>query len=236
MENIAIFGASGAIGQALARAALANYPDANLYLFSRKEVPNLNKNTRSIAIDITNEESLAQAAHDFEAIFDLILVTNGVLHTDTIHPEKSLQDLSLDKFETIFAINTYGPALIAKYFLPKLLPKNRAIFAALTSRVSSMEDNSSGGWYSYRASKAALTMILKNASIEIARKNDQAIIVGLHPGTVDSPLSKPYQKGLPEGQLFTPDFSAQKLLTVIDGLTPPDSGKNIAWDGQTIPY
>ena len=124
--------------------------------------------------------------------------------------------------------------MIAKYFLPKLNREKRSIFAALSARVGSISDNQLGGWYSYRASKAALNMVIKNIAIEISRFNKKAIIVGLHPGTVDSNLSKPFQVNVPYGKLFTPEFSTQKLVEVLRSLTSKQSGKCFAWDGQEI--
>ena len=109
-----------------------------------------------------------------------------------------------------------------------------SIFAALSARVGSISDNQLGGWYAYRASKAALNMIIKTAAIEVRRRNPHAIVVGLHPGTVDSDLSKPFQGNVPEGKLFTPDFAAGKLLTVLEGLAPAQTGRCFGWDGEEI--
>ena len=132
-------------------------------------------------------------------------------------------------------VSLIGPALVAQAFLPKLAKNKKTIFAALSARVGSISDNRLGGWHSYRASKAALNMLIKNFSIEVARKNKQAIIVGLHPGTVDSRLSKPFQKNVKPEHLFSADYSAKKLLQVIDQLTVKDSGGCFAWDGKKIP-
>ena len=149
-------------------------------------------------------------------------------------PEKSLRDLSSDKFHRIFEVNTITPALIAKYFLRKLNKEKTSIFTALSARVGSISDNQLGGWYAYRASKAALNMIIKNAAIEVARENKKAIIVGLHPGTVDSDLSKPFQGHVADKNLFTPEYSAEKLLKVLEDLSPEKTGKCFAWDGKEI--
>ena len=122
-----------------------------------------------------------------------------------------------------------------KHFLPLMPRDRRAVFAALSARVGSIGDNRLGGWHSYRASKAALNMILKNLSIELARTHPQAVVAGLHPGTVDTALSVPFQKGVAADKLFTADYSASRLLAVLDGLTPADSGGVFAWDGARIP-
>lgn len=126
------------------------------------------------------------------------------------------------------------PALIAKHFLPKLNRENKAVFAVLSARVGSITDNRLGGWYAYRASKVALNMILKNAAIEIGRRYKKSIIIGLHPGTVNSPLSKPFQTNVPDDQMFTADFSVKKMIEVLDSVTPEKSGSCFAWDGKEI--
>ena len=164
----------------------------------------------------------------------LVFVATGVLH-DGQEPERSYRTLGADHMLRDYRINTVGPALVAKHFLP-LLPKDqRATFAALSARVGSIGDNRLGGWHSYRASKAALNMVLKNLSIEMARTHPQAVIAGLHPGTVATDLSAPFQKGVAPGKLFDAAWSAERLLAVLDGLSPQDSGGVFAWDGARIP-
>jgi NAD(P)-dependent dehydrogenase (short-subunit alcohol dehydrogenase family) len=138
--------------------------------------------------------------------------------------------------ETAFRLNTIGPALVAKHFLPLLAKDRKSVFAAISARVGSIEDNHLGGWYAYRASKAALNMVIKTLSIELARRNTNALCVGLHPGTVDTPLSTPFQSGVPEAKLFSAARSARHLLTVLDNLTPENSGCLYAWDGSQIPF
>jgi NAD(P)-dependent dehydrogenase (short-subunit alcohol dehydrogenase family) len=125
--------------------------------------------------------------------------------------------------------------LVAKHFLPLLARDRKSVFAALSARVGNISDNRLGGWHAYRASKAALNMLLRTLSIELARANPRAMYVGLHPGTVDTTLSAPFQATVPEGKLFTPEFAAARLLEVLDRLEPVDSGNVIAWDGQQIP-
>ena len=137
--------------------------------------------------------------------------------------------------ETAFRRNATGPALVAKHFLPLLARDRKAAFAALSARVGSIEDNRLGGWYAYRASKAALNMLIRTLSIELARSHRHALCVGLHPGTVDTALSKPFQSGVPPEKLFPPAQSARHLLAVLDRLTAEDSGSVYAWDGRRIP-
>ena len=225
--NIAVIGASGAIGGACARLLAELYPTAQVHAFARDS---------ELRIDYDDEASIAAAAELAAQAgpLDLVLVATGMLHSGTTLPEKSLRDLSGDKFARIFAANTITPALIAKHFLPRLGRERPAVFAAISARVGSISDNQLGGWYAYRASKAALNMIIKNAAIEMSRRNKKAIVAGLHPGTVDSPLSKPFQANVAAGKLFTPEYSAQKLIQVLESLTPEHSGQCLAWDGEVI--
>ena len=227
LKNIAIFGSSGGIGQAFVNILSQEHPDAHVYGFSRKG---------PYHIDYSREDSIAQAAQTASSTgpLDLVIVTNGVLHTPDILPEKSLKDISREKFQHLFDANTIVPALIAKHFLPHLNRETPSIFAALSARVGSISDNELGGWYAYRASKAALNMVIKNASIEIERRHKNSIIVGLHPGTVDTHLSKPFQKNVSLEHLFTPHDCAKNLLQVLSSLTPAHSGKCFAWDGNQI--
>lgn len=226
-QNIAIIGASGALGGAFAKLVSRRYEGARLQAFSRGGHND---------IDYKDEGSIAAAAElaSAEKPLDLVIVANGILHDDDAFPEKSLRDLSADKFHHLFEVNSIVPALIAKHFLPKLNRNGPAIFAALSARVGSISDNRLGGWYAYRASKAALNMIIKNAAIEVSRRNKQAIIVGLHPGTVDSDLSKPFQGNVPERKLFEPEFSAAKLLDVLENLKPEDTGNCFDWEGKQV--
>ena len=203
------------------------YSNANLYPFSR---------TGKYRIDYASEDSIAEAAKiaSNKGQLDLVVVANGMLHSEEITPEKSIKELARYKFQKLFEVNTIVPSLIAKYFLPHLNRDHPSIFAALSARVGSISDNELGGWYAYRASKAALNMIIKNAAIEIGRRNKNAIIIGLHPGTVDTNLSRPFHKNVPVEQLLTPHQSAKKLLEVLISLTSAQTGKCFAWDGEEI--
>lgn len=227
MHNIAIIAASGAIGSAFTRLLSRAHPDSSLHTFSRHGGHH---------IDYDNEESIAAAAElaSKTGALDLVIFAGGLLHTERFMPEKSLKELSAEKFQHIFAANTITPALVAKHFLPKLNREKPSRFAALSARVGSISDNRLGGWYAYRASKTALNMIIKNAAIETARRNKTAIVVGLHLGTVDSALSQPFQGSVAEDRLFTAEHSAEKMLNVLEGLTPEDSGKCFAWNGEEI--
>ena len=236
--NVAVIGASGAIGKAFVKHFLNDAFVEEIYAFSRSPVEFCESNVISSHLDITDEKSIKNAISsvDRDILFDRIIVTTGILHINDFLPEKSLKDLSADKFEMLYAINTIGPALVAKHFLSRLNTGTPSVFAALSARVGSIEDNYLGGWYAYRSSKAALNMILKSASIELKRSNENGIILALHPGTVDSHLSVPFQKNVPAEKLFTPEYSVSKLMNIIKNVSPEDSGKFFAWDGQEIAY
>lgn len=236
--NIAVVGASGAIGSAIIRLMASSSQVSRIYACSRigGSYEALDKVT-SLPLDVLDEQTIADAAEQITEPLDRVIVATGILHEgESLKPEKSIKDFQPDHFARVFAINTTGPAMVAKYFLPKMVPQRKNVFAVLSARVGSITDNQLGGWYAYRASKAALNMIIKNLAIETARKNRSSIVVGLHPGTVDSRLSMPFQSRVPEGKLFSAEYSAGKLLDVLDQLTPEDSGYLFAWDGEKIPF
>ena len=230
MSGVAIvIGSTGAIGGAIETVLKDEDAFDVVHGFARS----LN-GTRHI--DIEDERSIAAAA----AIVSqgvppsLIVVATGLLHEGVHGPEKALADLDPAWLARAFAINTIGPALVAKHFLPLMARNGSPIFAVLSARVGSIGDNRLGGWYGYRASKAALNMMVRNFAIEQRRTNDRVIVAAVHPGTVDSALSKPFQRNVAPGKLFDPERAALQLLDVIDGLRPADSGKIFAWDGSEI--
>ena len=233
----AVVGASGAIGGAMVRRLESCAGVNRIYVLSRSGRSPGGSKTITLPVDLLSETSIAEAAQDISEPLNLILVATGVLHQgENLKPEKCIKDFQSEHFAQIFAINTTGPAMIARYFLPKLIRQKKCLFAVLSARVGSITDNQMGGWYAYRASKAALNMIIKNLSIEIGRKNKSAVIAALHPGTVDSHLSMPFQSGVPEGKLFSPDFAAGQLLNIANQLTTKDSGHLVAWDGENLPF
>jgi len=223
-QTAIIFGASGGIGSALADE-----------LRDRGEVIALSRHSNP-AIDLLDESSLASAASHFAnggISPNLIIVATGILHKDGKGPEKSLRELDPEWMIENYRLNAVGPALIAKHFLPLMPRTGRICFALLSARVGSISDNNLGGWHSYRASKAALNMLVRNISIEWQRRNPQAIIIGLHPGTVETPLSAPF-KGNPAHDRFSPPNAAKQLLGVLNGLNPEQSGQLFAYDGTVI--
>jgi NAD(P)-dependent dehydrogenase (short-subunit alcohol dehydrogenase family) len=236
--KIAIIGASGAIGKAFVESFLQNKKVEKLYLFSRSDIGFEDTRIVSSYIDIEKEESISKSANIIpqNSMLDAIIVATGMLHGENIAPEKSLKELSQEKFLKLYAVNTVGPALIAKHFISKLKSDNRSIFAVLSARVGSISDNYLGGWYSYRCSKAALNMLIKNISIEIKRQKPYPIVVGLHPGTVDSKLSSKFTANINQTKVFTADYAVTKMIEVLLGLTTEDTGKLFAFDGQEIEF
>lgn len=235
--NVVVIGSSGSIGSAFIKNILQNPELKKLYAFSRSGLPFDDNKVISKVLYLEDEESIAHASNFVKnEELDLIIVATGMLHDSEIKPEKSLKEISEEKLHKLFAVNTIGPALIAKHFIPHLAKDKKSTLAFLSARVGSISDNELGGWYSYRASKAALNMVIKNLSIEVVRKYKNTIIVGLHPGTVDSKLSKPFQTNVKQEKLFTPDYSAKQMLKVIDELKPENSGDILAYDGQKIGY
>ena len=236
-KNVAVIGSSGAIGNAVSKILLDDESVDSVYNFSRSISSNTSDKENRIYIDIESEESIKDAVKKIpqDIKFDLIFVATGILHNENdVYPEKSIRDISAERFKKVLMINTVGPALVGKYFIPFLNKQNKNVFAFLSARVGSISDNKLGGWYSYRASKTALNQIVKNFSIEIKRTNPNSIFIGLQPGTVKSNLSKPFEKNVQSENLFTPDYSAAKLLEVIDAVTSDDSGKLYAWNGEEI--
>ena len=220
-----VIGASGAIGAALLQHLAADGRCALALGLHRQSKP---------AVDFDDEASLGQAAAALasQGPFHLIVNATGQLHSDGRMPEKKLGDLGYAQMEAIFRANTFGPALVLRHFSP-LLDRQRAVLAVLSAKVGSIGDNRLGGWYSYRASKAALNMLVKTAAIELRRSQPQAVLVALHPGTVASRLSRPF-KGEQIGR--APDLAAAEMLQALDALGPADSGTFVAYDGQRLPW
>ena len=223
--NTIVIGATGGIGSALA-AAVEERGDRVTRLSRRTDPP----------LDLANEVSIAGAAAALRdhAPFDRLLIASGLLHDEALRPEKSIASASGAAFERYFRINATGPALAIRHFIPLMSNDAPVTIAALSARVGSIGDNRLGGWVGYRASKAALNQIIRTFSIELARSHPRLTLVGLHPGTVDTRLSAPFQRSVPEGQLLTPADSAARLLKVLDALTPSDSGGCFDWAGTRI--
>ena len=229
MTSAVVIGASGGIGGALADAIEEEGAHDRVWRFARSSGGDDH-------LDLEDEASIAAAAERVATgpAPSLIIVATGLLHDGDLQPEKAMRDLDPVRLARQFAINAIGPALIAKHFLPIMAKTGTPVFAALSARVGSISDNRLGGWYGYRAAKAALNQLIATLAVEQRRHYERSIVVALHPGTVDTALSKPFQGSVRPGQLFTPDRAAVQLLDVIDGLKPADSGKLFAWDGSRI--
>lgn len=230
----AVFGASGGIGGALVTALGA--AGWRVAAGSRRG-GQVDGAERTFTFDLEDEDSIAAAAASLRADPPaLVIVATGALTLPGGRgPEKSLRQIDPGALASSFAINATGPALIAKHMLPLLPRDRRGVFAVLGARVGSIGDNRLGGWHAYRASKAALAMLIRCFAIEMARTHPQAVVCGLHPGTVDTPLSLPFQSGLPPGQLVAPPAAAANLIGVIDRLNPDDSGGIFDWSGARLP-
>lgn len=222
-----VIGASGGIGAALVRHLTADPRCVDVHALARRATSSL---------DVTDETTIATAARniaDRPGDLRLVIDATGVLEIDGAAPEKALTQLDPARLARAFAVNAIGPALLLKHFAPLLERDGRSVFASLSARVGSIGDNRLGGWYGYRASKAALNQFVHTAAIEIARKRPDAVCVALHPGTVATPLSEKFATG---HRTVSPDTAAANLLSVIDGLTPADTGGFFAWDGTAIPW
>ena len=192
-----------------------------------------------IRMDVTNEEQIVRGIAEIQTDTDrLHLVVNcvGFLHDNDIQPEKSLRQIDSDQLIRYFQVNSISAVLLAKHLLPLLNHTEKNIFAIISAKIGSIGDNRLGGWYGYRASKAALNMFLKTASIEYSRKSKHTIIVMLHPGTTDTRLSKPFQRGVPAEKLFPVEKTVRQLIDVLAKVTPADNGSFFSWDGSKLPW
>lgn len=232
--RVAVFGASGGIGAALVEHYAARDDVAEVHAGSRRGAGVTQAKVRPFRFDT---DTLDAAVAAIGAPLDRVIVATGRLaRADGGGPEKALRQLDAAALGELFAVNAIMPALIARAVQPLLVRDRRSVFAALSARVGSIGDNRLGGWHAYRASKAALNMLLRTIAIEWARTHPHGVVAALHPGTVVTPLSAPFLRGVASDKQFTPDKSARALIAVIEALTPADSGGFFAWDGATIPW
>ena len=234
MEGLALIVGAGGIGRQIAEDLASKENNLEVILCGRK---NVFKNFWEL--DIENENSLKDFRDKLsKSKLNLRLVLNatGRLHSEKLNPEKRLQHINKENLIESFSINAFAPILLAKTieeFINKELEFN---FASISARVGSITDNKTGGWYAYRAAKSAQNQLFKSLSIEWARKYPKAIITLLHPGTVNTNLSKPFHKFVPKDKLFSPQKASSYLIDILRHQKPTDSGKFIAWDGKEIPW
>lgn len=245
--NIVVVGATGGLGLAVSQRLLQLPGPLKLWACGR-QVDKLEAlqhfaqgaNALQIhALDFNQPHDIAHTAGLIrqelgEEKLRLCLVCTGFLHEDGQGPEKKLADLQQEKLLKDFALNAVAPALIAQQFIPLMPRRERAVFAALSARVGSIGDNRLGGWYGYRASKAALNMLIKTTAIESARRKPGLSVIAYHPGTVNTPLSEPFQRNVPAEKLFSPDAAARYFLQLLNNVTPEQSGKHLDWQGRDI--
>lgn len=219
MKNVVLLGVGGGIGSALRQ----QLSDAGAQV---------NGLSRADGLDFGQPETVDSILSDLAPGYDAILVATGALHVTSERPEKSLSELTAEELSAQFAVNTIGPAMVLRH-APRLLKRDEpSVFASLSAKVGSIGDNRLGGWYSYRAAKAALNQIIRTGAIELARSHRQSICVALHPGTVATRFTRNY----PAHKKVTPEESAGNLLRVLEGLGPQDTGQFYNWDGARLPW
>ena len=238
-ESVAVvIGATGGVGAAMVKKLVASGRFAVVVCASRRPT-NPNPGCEWVFLDVEDETTIEQASQHVTERYgrlDLLINTVGLLHDAAQAPEKRLEDLDPFALQRSFAINAIGPALVYKHFHRLFRHKRHSVMATLSARVGSISDNGLGGWYGYHASKAAQNQITLTTAVEMSRKAPKCVVVALHPGTVATRLSEPFQKGVPADKLFSAEQSAAYLLSVIGELTPDHTGGFYAWDGQVIPW
>lgn len=227
-----VVGASGGIGGGLCRQLAANPACTRLYACARQP------GETGLAIDLEDEASIAAAAAEIAESGQpaLVIGATGMLHhpEKNRQPEKSFKHLSSEGLIDYYTANCIAPALLAKHFLPLLPRRGKTVLALLSARVGSIADNRKGGWHGYRAAKAGLNMLIRNFALEMGLRNPDAVVIGLHPGTVATGLSAPF-RGMVNHDIFSPDEAAQHLLAVIDAAGPDATGHQLDWKGEVIP-
>ena len=246
--NVLIVGASQGIGLGFVSKLLQDGRSAKIYATYRCQVSAAELLTLKseypekiccLEVDVTDEGQISQAAACIgEEVGKLHLVINcaGILHEGSIQPEKSLKQINPDRLLRYFQVNSVSSLLLAKHLLPLFRHGEKSLLAAISAKVGSIGDNQLGGWYGYRASKAALNMFMRNVAIEYRRTSPQTIVVMLHPSTTDTRLSKQKQKNVPAGKLFSVERTVSQLLEVMENLDEGDSGHFFSWDGSRLPW
>lgn len=231
-----VLGGSGGIGSAFVSNLLNNYNDISIHASYNRNQPGI-QDQRCIwhQVDVSDESSIEKMSQQLDEI-DLCINAVGMLHNAEHSPEKSIRNINSDYFMASMAINALPSLLLAKHLASHFKHERPAVFATVSARVGSIGENYLGGWYSYRASKAALNMVLKTLSIEWKRSLPNVTVAALHPGTTDTELSAPFQKNVPMNQLFTSTQSVDYMMKVINQLSPEMSGKFWSFDGEILPW
>lgn len=222
MKRALLIGANGTIGSALHALMAEKY---DLSVVGRQQTN-------------YSDESMSQVANELkqDGPFEIIICCIGVLHNDHLVPEKRLSHLSEAMLTEYFRINTILPALCLKHFSALLAKSSPSSFTFLSAMVGSITDNSLGGWYGYRSSKSALNMMVKTASIELARSHKNSAVAVIHPGTTRGPLSQPYSSGIRQDKYYTPEQTAERILAINESITYQNTGSFYNWDGTIIPW
>ncbi|MDX2229589.1 MAG: SDR family NAD(P)-dependent oxidoreductase [Leptolyngbyaceae cyanobacterium bins.349] len=245
--NGLVVGASQGIGLEFVRQLLKYYPTGQFFATYRTTpgpaLTTLGEQASDrlhlIPMDITDETQIATGIAQIRqqvARLHLVMYCVGVLHDDNLQPEKSLQQIQAEGLLRYFQVNSIGAVLLAKHLVPLVKHSDRSVLATISAKVGSIGDNELGGWYGYRASKAALNMLMRTTAIEYRRKSPNTLVVMLHPGTTDTRLSKPFQRNVPPEKLFPVERTVAQLLTVIQALPPDASGQFFSWDGSRLPW
>lgn len=244
-QHMMVIGANGGIARGLIDHHLANYHPADSTLAaSRESVPKeyqsvIESRRLSWCQCDNSEQAISTMCFELQKqihSLDTIIICNGLLHTNTITPEKRIHDFTAEHFHSLLDTNVITPLLWLKHLQPYINKRKSLRIVCLSARVGSIEDNGLGGWYSYRASKAALNMLTKTFAIELQRTHPNARVMLFHPGTTDTKLSKPFQKNVPNGKLFTPAFVATQLLTLIQACELESAVTYLDWQGKEIPW
>jgi NAD(P)-dependent dehydrogenase (short-subunit alcohol dehydrogenase family) len=245
-QKTLIIGANSDIGKAIA-AKIQQLADTGLILISR-DLRNdtlvtgdqITTDVKKITVKDYQLQSIEQAINELKNYDDVpitqVFVCNGILHSETIQPEKRLEDFDPKAFQQVMTTNALTPMLWIQKLTPLLTGKSPCKFVVFSARVGSISDNRLGGWYSYRASKAALNMMVKTASIELARRAKNIKLIAFHPGTTNTPLSKPFQKNVPANKLFTCEFVAKQLLDIVENAPLDQTASYLDWHGKSIKW
>ncbi|MBD2460226.1 SDR family NAD(P)-dependent oxidoreductase [Oscillatoria sp. FACHB-1407] len=245
--NALIVGANRGIGLGFVQQLLEHKQIGRLYATYRNEASSellaladqYPQQLHLIRMDITDESQIAEGVAQIKTQtpqLHLVMYCVGVLHEGEMQPEKGLQQIQAENLLRYFQVNSIGAVLLAKHLVPLLKHGDRSVLASISAKVGSIGDNQLGGWYGYRASKAALNMLMRNVAIEYSRKSPKTLVVLMHPGTTDTQLSKPFQRNVPPEKLFSVDRTVTQLLKVIDQLQPDDNGQFFSWDGSRLPW